>query len=232
MPTRNGKTFGEPSLSARELRMRSRVAKERAEAAAEATEAAAEAAAVALVPFIPPIESPVHAANLQQVEPKKPKKKPKKPKKKPKKLTVTKRFPFGIPEPLVKSFDDFFEATCRVDFTNSGTKDSGLLTVGDVHKTYRAWCAINNRPYCPERTSKQWNRAPFVVNAKKIDKLAPFRLLMFAKLERMPKRSKDVFSTTQTAWRRHKKTYAGFPYYKGLQWKEEFTPTEKYIRKK
>lgn len=147
-------------------------------------------------------------------------------------LKVVKRFPFGIPEAMVKSFNDFFQETCRVDFTNSGTRDSGLLMVGNVQKVYHQWCVKNNRPYCPERTSKQWHRAPFVINASKNNRCPPFRLLMFAKLGRMPARSKGVFSTTEVAWRPHKKTYAGHPYYKGLKWKEGFIPTTKYIRKK
>ena len=247
MPTRNGKSFVNPPISERELRLRKKqAAKERAEAASSSQ--AVSALAALEEPFIPPILPPVHAMLPKSTKPKKPKKpkkpqppkkkpqppkkKPKKPKK-PKKLPkVVKRFPYGIPEPMVKSFNDFFQETCRIDFTNSGTRDTGLLTVGDVHKVYRAWCDKNNRLYCPERTSKQWHRAPFVVNDKKIDCLPAFRLLMFHKLDRMPKRSKDVFSSTEVAWRRHKKTYTGFPYYKGLKWKDSFTPTVKYIRKK
>ena len=246
MSTRNGKTFVNPPMSARELRLRKQeAAKERAAAAAKAAESSSQAVAALSAleeSFVPPILPPVHAIVpaaktnpvLQTTKPtkKKPKSKKPKPKKKPKKLTVTKRFPYGIPEPMVKSFNDFFEETSRVDFTNSDTRDSGLLTVGSVHKVYRAWCDKNNRTYCPERTSKQWNRAPFVVNAKRIDKMPPFRMLMFAKLDRMPKRSKDVFSATETAWRRHKKTYGGHPFYQGLQWKDSFTPTVKYTRKK
>jgi len=153
-------------------------------------------------------------------------------KKKPKKTKTVPEFPFGIPAPLVKSFNDFFEETCRVDFTNSKPSDSGLLMVGDVHKEYRAWCTRNKRTYCPERTSKEWGRAPFVVNNIRIDRLPPFRLLMFAKLDRLPRRVKDVFSSTETAWRRHKKSYVGHPYYKGLQWKDSFTPTLKYVHGK
>ena len=245
MSTRNGKTFVNPPMSARELRLRKQLAaKERAEAAAKAAESSSQAVAALSAleeSFVPPILPPVHAIVpaaktnpvLQTTKPTKKKPKSKKPKpKKPKKLTVTRRFPYGIPEPMVKSFNDFFEETSRVDFTNSDTRDSGLLTVGSVHKVYRAWCDKNNRTYCPERTSKQWNRAPFVVNAKRIDKMPPFRMLMFAKLDRMPKRSKDVFSATETAWRRHKKTYGGHPFYQGLQWKDSFTPTVKYTRKK
>ena len=158
-----------------------------------------------------------------------------KPKKKTKKTATgqsSHSFPFGIPAPLVKSFNDFFEETCRVDFTNSKPSDSGLLMVGDVHKEYRAWCTRNKRPYCPERTSKEWERAPFVVNNRRIDRLPPFRLLMFAKLDRLPRRVKDVFSSTETAWRRHKKSYVGHPYYQGLQWKDSFTPTLKYVHGK
>ena len=215
-------------------------AKERSAAAAAASQAVTALAALQ-VPFIKPILPPVHAmlpaANpvLQKPQPatKKPTKNSKtKPKKKKKLPKVVRRFPYGIPEPLVKSFNDFFVQACRVDFTNSGTKDTGQLMVGDVHKVYRAWCGKNNRPYCPERTSKQWNRAPFMVNTKRIDKIPAFRLLMFHKLDRMPKRSKDVFSATEVAWRRHKKTYTGFPFYQGLKWKDSFTPTVKYIRKK
>ena len=245
MSTRNGKTFVNPPMSARELRLRKQeAAKERAAAAAKAAESSSQAVAALSAleeSFVPPILPPVHAIVpaaktnpvLQTTKPTKKKPKSKKPKpKKPKKLTVTKRFPYGIPEPMVKSFNDFFEETSRVDFTNSDTRDSGLLTVGSVHKVYRAWCDKNNRTYCPERTSKQWNRAPFVVNAKRIDKMPPFRMLMFAKLDRMPKRSKDVFSATNTAWRRHKKTYGGHPYYQGLKYKDSFTPTVKYTRKK
>ncbi len=156
----------------------------------------------------------------------------KKPKKKPKKIKAVPVFPFGIPEPLVKSFNDFFEETCRVDFTNSKPSDSDLLMVGDVHKEYRAWCIGNKRPYCPERTSKEWVRAPFVVNNRRADRLPPFRLLMFAKLDRLPRRVKDVSSSTETAWRRHKKSYVGHPYYQGLQWKDSFTPTLKYVHGK
>ena len=241
MSTRNGKTFVNPPISERELRLRKQLAaKERTEAAAKAAaKATSSSQAVAALsaldePFTPPLKTPVHVMLpvLQTaLPPTKPKKKPKKSKKKPKKLTVTKRFPFGIPEPLVESFNDFFDEKCRVEFANSGTRDSGLLMVGDVQKVYRAWCNKNNRPYCPERTSKQWKRAPFMVNKKSIDKIPAFRLLMFARLGRMPKRSKDVFSTTEVAWRRHKKTYGGHPFYQGLQWKEGFTPTEKYTRK-
>ena len=232
MPTRNGKSFDNPPISARELRMRrQQAAKERAKAtAAAASSSQAVSALSALeVPFIPPIAPPVHAMlpASKSTKPQPPKKTPKKSKKKPKKLPkVVKRFPYGIPEPMVKSFNDFFQETCRIDFTNSGTRDTGLLTVGDVHKVYRAWCDKNNRPYCPERTSKQWHRAPFVVNDKRIDCLPAFRLLMFHKLDRMPKRSKDVFSATEVAWRRHKKTYSGFPFYQGLKWKDSFTPTQ------
>ena len=158
-----------------------------------------------------------------------------KPKKKTKKTAAgqsSHSFPFGIPAPLVKSFNDFFEETCRVDFTNSKPSDSGLLMVGDVHKEYRAWCTKNKRPYCPERTSKEWERAPFVVNNRRADRLPPFRLLMFAKLDRLPRRVKDVYSSTETAWRRHKKSYVGHPYYQGLQWKDSFTPTLKYVHVK
>ena len=251
MPTRNGKSFVNPPISERELRMRKKqAAKERSDAVAAAKAAAMPPSQAALTePFVAPIVAPivlpvlhVPAANpvLQTALPTKPppKKKPKKPKKpkktkKPKKLPkVVKRFPYGIPEPMLKSFNDFFEETCRVDFTNSGTRDTGLLMVGDVHKVYRAWCDKKKRPYCPERTSKQWNRAPFVVNAKRIDKMPPFRLLMFHKLNRLPKRAKDVFNGTETAWRRHKKNYSGWPFYQGLKYKDSFTPTVKYIRKK
>ena len=240
MPTRNGKSFVNPPISERELRMRKQqAAKERSAAAAAASQAVTALAALQ-VPHVPPIAPPVHsilpAANpvLQPAmkKPKKKPKKPKKPKKKKKLAKVVRRFPYGIPEPLVKSFNDFFVQACRVDFTNSGTKDTGQLMVGDVHKVYRAWCGKNNRPYCPERTSKQWNRAPFMVNTKRIDKIPAFRLLMFHKLDRMPRRTKDVFSATEVAWRRHKKTYTGFPFYQGLKWKDSFTPTVKYIRKK
>lgn len=158
-----------------------------------------------------------------------------KPKKKTKKTAAgqsSHSFPFGIPAPLVKSFNDFFEETCRVDFTNSKPSDSGLLMVGDVHKEYRAWCTKNKRPYCPERTSKEWERAPFVVNNRRADRLPPFRLLMFAKLDRLSRRVKDVYSSTETAWRRHKNSYVGHPYYQGLQWKDSFTPTLKYVHVK
>ena len=245
MPTRNGKSFVNPPISERELRMRKKqAAKERSDAiAAKAAVTSSPAVAALAEPFVAPIVAPivlhVPAANpvLQTALPTKPPpknkpKKPKKPKKKKKMPKVVRRFPYGIPEPMLKSFNDFFEETCRVDFTNSGTRDTGLLMVGDVHKVYRAWCDKNKRPYCPERTSKQWNRAPFVVNAKRIDKMPPFRLLMFHKLNRLPKRAKDVFNGTETAWRRHKKNYSGWPFYQGLKYKDSFTPTVKYIRKK
>ncbi len=104
--------------------------------------------------------------------------------------------------------------------------------VGDVQKEYKAWCMTNNRVYCPERTSKNWNLAPFVINDTQLDRLPPFRILMFHKLGRLPNAKKAVFNRTATAWRRHKKSYYGFPYYQGLNWKTTFTPSIKYVRKK
>lgn len=153
-------------------------------------------------------------------------------KKSKKKKRVVKRFPFGIEQGLKASFDDFFEESCCISSTNISPSASGLLMVGDVHKEYRAWCTKNERVYCSERTSKRWEIAPFVVNETKIDRLPPFRLLMFQKLGRMPMGAKAVFSSTETSWRRHKKTYAGHPFYQGLKWKDSFTPSIKYIKKK
>ena len=74
--------------------------------------------------------------------------------------------------------------------------------------------------------------APFVVNKVRLERIPPFRLLMFQKLSRLPERSKDVFSTVETGWRRHKKTYGGFPYYQGLAWKSTFKAQIKYLRVK
>jgi len=153
-------------------------------------------------------------------------------KKKMKKKRVVRHFPFGIEQRLKASFDDFFEESCCISATNISPSASGLLMVGDVHKEYRAWCTKNERVYCSERTSKRWDIAPFVVNETRIDRLPPFRLLMFQKLGRVPMGAAAVFSSTETSWRHHKKTYAGHPYYQGLKWKDSFTPSVKYIKKK
>lgn len=153
-------------------------------------------------------------------------------KKKMKKKRVVRHFPFGIEQRLKASFDDFFEESCCISATNISPSASGLLMVGDVHKEYRAWCTKNERVYCSERTSKRRDIAPFVVNETRIDRLPPFRLLMFQKLGRVPMGAAAVFSSTETSLRHHKKTYAGHPYYQGLKWKDSFTPSVKYIKKK
>lgn len=153
-------------------------------------------------------------------------------KKKEKKRTIVKRFPFGIEMVLVNSFNDFFGECCTIDAANLSPKAPGILKVGDVQKEYKAWCLANDREYCPERTSKRWAIAPFKVNENSKETLPPFRLLMFQKLGRLPVRSKVLFDPMETSWRRHKKSYNGFPYYQGLAWKNGFTPTQKYKRTK
>lgn len=169
-------------------------------------------------------------------KPKKSKTTPKTYKPKPKKSKsapqIYKRFPYGIPMAFVKSFNDWFNEACVLDATKLKPSSPGLLMVGDVHKTYKAWCNMNNRAYCTERTSKKWSHAPFVVNNNRLERMPPFRLLMFQKLSRLPERSKDVFSTGETGWRRHKKSYKGFPYYQGLAWKSTFKAQIKYLRVK
>ena len=144
-----------------------------------------------------------------------------------------KTFPFGIESSLVASFNDFYEIHCRIDSANVPTDAPNVLSVGDVHKQYKAWCNTNNRDYCPTRTSPRWEVGPFVVNKVSKERLPPFRLLMFHKLGRLPQRINAVFSKTSTSWRRHSKNRKGFPYYKGLAWKASFTaPKLKYTHRK
>ena len=255
MPTRNGTTFTNPPVSARELRRRRQAAQRAAALPAASPEHSHAIVPPVLVPpvLVPPVivqaPSPIQApaviqpvvaavvAALPSIEAQSNpslhtnKKKKKKKKKKKAARKIVKRFPYGIETGLVKSFDDWFEACCLIDTTKTTTQAPGLLKVGDVQKEYRAWCVTHNRPYCPERTSKIWNVAPFVVNDKKIDRLPPFRLLLFHKTGRIPNSTKGVFSSTETAWRRHKKTYKGHPYYQRLGWKPSFTPSIKYNRR-
>ena len=213
MSTRSGIKFNNPPVSDRELRRRKRAAEAEAAAAAiEAAEAAAEAAA----------------------EDAKKKAKPQHKKKQPfSHQTPVKTFPFGIESSLVASFNDFYEIHCRIDSANVPTDAPNVLSVGDVHKQYKAWCNTNNRDHCPTRTSPRWEVGPFVVNKVSKERLPPFRLLMFHKLGRLPQRINAVFSKTSTSWRRHSKNRKGFPYYKGLAWKASFTaPKLKYTHRK
>ena len=224
MSTRSGIKFNNPPVSDRELRRRKRAADVAAEAAAEAAAIeAAEAAAKAL------------QATKKKAIPghKKKQKKKKKQNKSPfSHQTPVKTFPFGIESSLVDSFNDFYEIHCRIDSANVPTDAPNVLSVGDVHKQYKAWCNANNRDYCPTRTSPRWEVGPFVVNKVSKERLPPFRLLMFHKLGRLPQRINAVFSKTSTSWRRHSKNRKGFPYYKGLAWKASFTaPKLKYTHR-
>ena len=206
MSTRSGIKFNNPPVSDRELRRRKRAA----EAAAEAAKKKAK---------------PQHKKNQ---------KKKKKQNKSPfSHQKPVKTFPFGIESSLVASFNDFYEIHCRIDSANVPTDAPNVLSVGDVHKQYKAWCNTNNRDYCPTRTSPRWEVGPFVVNKVSKERLPPFRLLMFHKLGRLPQRINAVFSKTSTSWRRHSKNRKGFPYYKGLAWKASFTaPKLKYTHRK
>ena len=220
MSTRSGIKFNNPPVSDRELRRRKRAAE--AEAAAAAIEAA-EAAAEAAAEDAKKKAKPQHKKNQK-----------KKKKKQPfSHQTPVKTFPFGIESSLVASFNDFYEIHCRIDSANVPTDAPNVLSVGDVHKQYKAWCNTNNRDYCPTRTSPRWEVGPFVVNKVSKERLPPFRLLMFHKLGRLPQRINAVFSKTSTSWRRHSKNRKGFPYYKGLAWKASFTaPKLKYTHRK
>ena len=255
MSTRFGKSYSKAPLSARELRFRKQNAKrERLQLSAQlkpkrkkkvAKKASMSLAQVLSTPTAPEVAvmaNPPAAPIEQALEPSEPNANPhlnvskskskRKAKKKKRKPKIVKKFPFGIPLELVSSFDDFFKECCEIGGQKMKPSAEGLLTVGDVHKEYKQWCDKNNRPFCPERTSPAWNYAPFVVNDNRLEKLPPFRLLMFGKLSRLPSRSNAVFSTTDTLWRKHKKTSRGHPYYQGLAWRPSFTPTLRYLHKK
>jgi len=213
MSTRSGTKFRAPGPSARDLRlaMKKKRALNEAEAATKKKKKK----------LAPNNNAATVAASVPALVVKEKKNKHKKQKKA---LTVVETFPFGIDQELVDSFNDFFTECC------SSNSNAPALLVGDVQKEYKKWCTDKKRAYCPERTSARWKLAPFVINSVKKDKCPPFRLLMFGKLGRLPTTSEGVFSTTNTKWRRHKKTPAGWPIYKGLAWKDDFIPSVKYIQ--